>query len=84
MFIRSLFSTHKDRCKAVFGFERKLMIYRIKSIYRFLLFWALRPFVRFGEYQHESVTCNWLGWYELPVIGCIAFRNSDNRIVYRW
>ena len=60
------------------------MIYRFKAGYRFLLFWVLRPLVTFGEYRHESVTRDWAGWYDLPVIGCIAFRSADNRVVYRW
>ena len=60
------------------------MIYRFKPGYRFLLFWLLRPLVKFGEYQHESVRCNWLGWYDLPVIGCVAFLSSDNHVIYRW
>ena len=83
-----LFSSH-NTTNAAFGrfwviLMECNMIYWVKSIYRRMLFGVLRPVVKYGNYQHESVTRDWLGWYELPIIGCIAFRNSDNQVIYRW
>lgn len=60
------------------------MIYRLKAVWRFLIFWLLRPLARFGAYEHESVTIHYLGWYELPVFGCVVFVKNDGHKQYYW
>jgi hypothetical protein len=59
-------------------------MYRLKALVRFLLFWVFRPFAQRGEYEHESVTVNYLGWYRLPVAGCVAFIQADGKLQFYW
>lgn len=41
----------------------------------------LRPFARYRRYAQPAA--GYIGWYELPVIGVVAFDAGD-RLAYSW
>lgn len=58
------------------------MIYRIKGLFRFLLFWLFQPLVRYTNY-HEHVE-GWTGYCELPIVGTVAFRRNNGTYLFPW
>lgn len=60
------------------------MICRLKAVWRFVIFWLMRPLAQYKTYGHESVTQYYRGWYSLPVVGCVVFVKSNGRKQYCW
>lgn len=60
------------------------MIYRIKGLFRFVLFFLFAPLVRYGSYDNPAAVGGWQGWYQLPVVGVVAFLNDNGKRSFVW
>lgn len=60
------------------------MKYPLKALWRFTLYYLLRPLAVIDEYDHESVRRDYHEAISLPVFGCVAFRRSDGSLQFRW
>lgn len=40
--------------------------YRVKGLFRFLLFWLFAPFVRYESYRSPGGVGGWQGYHVLP------------------
>ena len=53
-----------------------------KTIYHHPL---LNRFVKYKEYSARESASGFEGWFEAPIIGCLAFKSSDGEgIRFRW
>lgn len=58
--------------------------YAIAATVRFVLFYALRPIVKGRAYEHPEQVMDYRGWFELPVVGVLAFVRGDNSLQFYW
>ncbi len=58
--------------------------YAIAAAVRFVLFYALRPLVKRGEYEAPNEVPTHKGYYELPVVGVIVFERTDHTLQFYW
>ena len=54
----------------------------MKKTYRKLAYHLLRPLVREDRYNDEMHSSGWLSSLHIPLLGCIAFRDIDQNIVF--
>ena len=58
--------------------------YAIAALFRFVLFNAFRPFAKYGRYDHPEQVMGYTGWFELPVIGVVAFEHEGESLQFKW
>lgn len=58
--------------------------YAIAAVCRFVLFYALRPFVERGEYGNPADVRGYTGWFSLPLVGVLAFTHESGKTQFYW
>lgn len=58
--------------------------YAIAAAVRFVLFYALRPLVTRGEYDTPADVGGYTGWFQLPVVGVLAFTHESGATQFYW